>query len=332
MPAISIICPVYKAEKYIHKCIDSVLAQTFTDFELLLIDDGSPDSSGQICDEYAERDSRVRVFHKENGGVASARQVGLDNACGEYTIHVDPDDWVEPNMLEELYAKAKETDADMVICDFYTESYIPRNQKYIKQAPTSLSSNIVLRNLFEHLHGSLCNKLIKLECFRKNNIRFNQEFSFCEDLCINIAVISKNIIISYLPKAFYHYVINNPNSLVNKFSEKIYKEDIIMHNYILNQIEDPTTYNICKKKIITNFISRAYWANIWDSAEFKERMYVYKNIVINNRERSILFRVKLYLSCVGLYRPMRILNNIYLSVKNTILGILYGKSKHRLDR
>ena len=107
-PKISIIVPVYKAENYIHRCIKSLLSQTFTDFEILLINDGSPDKSGEICDEYAKSDKRIRVFHKENGGVSSARQCGIDNARGEYTIHVDPDDWVDPRMLEELYLKAVE--------------------------------------------------------------------------------------------------------------------------------------------------------------------------------------------------------------------------------
>ena len=83
-PKISVIVPVYKAEAYLHRCVDSLLAQTFTDFEVLLVDDGSPDRSGEICDEYARKDRRVRVFHKENGGVSSARNMGLDNARGEY--------------------------------------------------------------------------------------------------------------------------------------------------------------------------------------------------------------------------------------------------------
>lgn len=168
IPKISVICPVYKAEKYLHRCVDSILAQTFTDFELLLIDDGSPDRSGEICDEYAAKDSRVRVFHKENGGVSSARQCGIDNMTGEYSIHSDPDDWVEPTMLEELYKKAKEDNADMVICDYYLEG--KHKTKYIKQEPTSLESEQVLRDLFQRLHGSLCNKLIRSACYKENNI------------------------------------------------------------------------------------------------------------------------------------------------------------------
>ena len=153
MPKISIIVPVYKAETYLHRCVDSILAQTFTDWELLLIDDGSPDRSGEICDEYAKKDSRVRVIHKENGGVSSARQRGLDESIGEYTIHADPDDWVEPTMLEELYNKAKEEDVDMVICDFFQNN--GRSQEYIKQKPIEINRKKVLRELlFQQLHGS----------------------------------------------------------------------------------------------------------------------------------------------------------------------------------
>ena len=101
-PKISVIVPVYNAEKYLHRCIDSILSQTFTDFELLLINDGSKDSSGAICDEYAAKDNRVRVFHKENGGASSARNLGLDNAKGEWIAFVDSDDLLEVNMLNHL--------------------------------------------------------------------------------------------------------------------------------------------------------------------------------------------------------------------------------------
>ena len=120
-PQISVIVPVYNVEKYLSRCIDSILSQTFTDFELLLIDDGSADSSGKICDEFAMKDERIRVFHKENGGVASARQLGVDEAKGLYSIHADGDDWVEPNMLERMYLKITETGADMVITDYFSD-------------------------------------------------------------------------------------------------------------------------------------------------------------------------------------------------------------------
>ena len=115
---ISVIVPVYKAEKYLSRCVNSILGQTFSDFELILIDDGSPDKSGILCEEFAKKDARIRVIHQKNQGVSAARQKGLDNATGEYVIHADPDDWVEPDWLETLYLEAERTKADMVMCDF----------------------------------------------------------------------------------------------------------------------------------------------------------------------------------------------------------------------
>lgn len=106
-PKVSVIVPVYKVEKYLPECIDSILAQTFTDFELILVDDGSPDNSGKICDEYASRDSRVRVFHKENGGVSSARNFGVRYARAEYIAFLDSDDWWKPLFLERMFALAQ---------------------------------------------------------------------------------------------------------------------------------------------------------------------------------------------------------------------------------
>lgn len=214
-PKISVIVPVYKAEAYLHRCVDSLLAQTFQDFEILLIDDGSPDRSGEICDEYAKKDKRIRVFHKENGGVSSARQCGIDNAKGEYTIHADPDDWVESTMLEELYKKAKEDDADMVICDFYNEE--KDNTTYVAQTPSSLHHETVLCELFQQVHGSCWNKFIRRICYERFNIKFPLELSYCEDLYVNVCLLSNEINISYLPKAFYHYdQYTNLDSLVHR--------------------------------------------------------------------------------------------------------------------
>ena len=122
MSKISVIVPVYNTEKYLHRCIDSILAQTFTDFELLLIDDGSKDNSGAICDEYAAKDSRVRVFHKENGGVSSARNMGLDNAQGEWITFVDSDDVLYESALSVLYTNKQ--DAEIITASIEDENRV----------------------------------------------------------------------------------------------------------------------------------------------------------------------------------------------------------------
>ncbi|MBE5773435.1 MAG: glycosyltransferase family 2 protein [Clostridiales bacterium] len=122
MPLISVIVPVYKVEPYLRRCVDSILAQTFTDFELILVDDGSPDNCGVICDEYAQRDSRVHVIHQENGGLSAARNAGIDwaiaNSDSQWLSFVDSDDWVHPQMLEQLYRGVQEHRVKVSICGY----------------------------------------------------------------------------------------------------------------------------------------------------------------------------------------------------------------------
>ena len=212
-PAISVIVPVYMAEVYLHRCVDSLLAQTFQDFEILLIDDGSPDKSGEICDRYAQKDSRVRVFHKDNGGVSSARQCGIDNAYGEYTIHADPDDWVELNMLEALYSKAKNEDADIVICDYYEDR---KDRIALRKINIeSLSPLILLDKLLQQeLHGATWNKLIRRSCYGKYNIKFPDNIIRWEDLFVICNILLHPVKVAYLPQAFYHYDLTiNANSI-----------------------------------------------------------------------------------------------------------------------
>ena len=222
---VSIIVPVYKAEKYIHQCIDSLLAQTYSNIEVILVDDGSPDNCGKICDEYAAKDYRVKVIHQQNGGVSVARQTGIDHATGEYSIHADPDDWVELNMIEELVAKAVADNADMVICDFYRES---KSEKTCDcQNPgDDLSASAVLRKILsQQLHGSCCNKLVKRS--RIEGIGFTPEdLCILEDELYNIRILARKIKVSYLPKAFYHYRVENEHSLCNTISEKSFKSKV----------------------------------------------------------------------------------------------------------
>lgn len=117
-PAVSVIVPVYKVEQYLDKCVQSILDQTFRDFELLLVDDGSPDKCGEMCETWAKKDSRIRVIHKPNGGLSDARNAGIGQASGDYLLFVDSDDWIEKDMLATLYGLIREADADMACCNF----------------------------------------------------------------------------------------------------------------------------------------------------------------------------------------------------------------------
>lgn len=204
-PDVSIVVPVYNLEKLIGRCLDSILAQTFSNYEVLLIDDGSTDNSGAICDEYAQQDSRFHVFHKPNGGLASANQYGLEIATGKYITHMDPDDWAEKEMLSSLYSKAEEENADMVICDFFMD--YPKKQIYKTQRPDSLEPDDIIDSIFYgKLHGGHWNKMVKLSCIRNANVSFEEGINYFEDLLFNVKVLAHIKKVSYLNTAFYHYV------------------------------------------------------------------------------------------------------------------------------
>lgn len=203
---ISVIVPVYNAGEYLTKCLDSLQEQTFSNFEVLLIDDGSTDQSGSVCDDYQAKDNRFRVFHKENGGSASARQVGMDNMAGRYCIVCDSDDWVEPDMLEELYAATKDEWADIVVCDFYM-NYPDQKQVLMSHKECDFSQEKFIGALLcQKVMGSTNNKLIRSRLFKEHGITYTGGINMGEDLLILLKVLSHPVNIAYCPMAFYHYL------------------------------------------------------------------------------------------------------------------------------
>lgn len=173
---VRIIVPVYKVEKFLPKCIESVLNQTYTDFELILVDDGSPDKSPEICDKYAELDKRVVVIHQKNAGVSAARNAGLENAKGEYIGFVDPDDWIAPKMYEQMIFAMEGSNADLAICgyDYYDEDYHVDEQRRYKVRSNEVVDQREIMNRFSDMPPSIrhgvCNKLFK------NNLLHTQRF------------------------------------------------------------------------------------------------------------------------------------------------------------
>ena len=189
---ISIIVPIYNTEKYLHQCLDSILNQTYTNFEVLLVNDGSTDSSGIICQEYVENDSRFRYFEKNNGGVSSARNLGLERSGGAYITFIDSDDWVEPNYLDVLYTALKENDTDVAISTykrfaqdgvFYLRSYSREDDEFLNIGTRSRDSFLeILPRLGEldHSFYSISSKLIKRKII--GNLLFDEQISYAEDL------------------------------------------------------------------------------------------------------------------------------------------------------
>ena len=217
MPQISIIVPVYKVEQYLPKCLDSILAQTFTDWECILIDDGSPDNSGKICDEYAGKDNRFRVIHQENAGSAGARNTGLNVAQGRYIICVDSDDWVEPDYLEQLYNKAEDTGADVVGCNLVRE-YGNKSVEVKNQLPPEPLE--CLRGLLEGwIQGWLHVKLIRRSILVEKNINWVEGLDMWEDMLLSAKVFAYARKIASVDKVLYHYRCN-PDSIVSNITKE----------------------------------------------------------------------------------------------------------------
>lgn len=244
MPKVSVIVPVYNTEQYLKECVDSLLKQTLTDLEIILIDDGSPDNSAYICDEYAKLDSRVKVIHKENGGLSSARNAALDICKGEYIGFVDSDDFVEPTMFEELYNSAINYNSDISICALSTFSNngvipkpLPFDMEVYKDSEITDCFLVPLlgenpNEKIKNLEGFVCRQLFKREII--GNIRFKSEREyFAEDvmfdfdiypLCRTISVVNK-------PLYFYRY---NGDSLSNKYRENVWT---MLSNYLHAEYE-----------------------------------------------------------------------------------------------
>lgn len=179
MSKISIIMPVYNVEKYVAKTIESVLAQTFKDFEFFAIDDGSIDNSGKICDEYAKKDSRLKVIHKKNGGAPEARNVAIEKANGKYMYFIDSDDWIEPEMLEMMYNLAEENNADLVVTGFKMEYYNKKSGyvTYENKIKDIVYDERQFKNsAYNYLNNSILslpwNKLYLADRIKNENIRF----------------------------------------------------------------------------------------------------------------------------------------------------------------
>ena len=233
MPCVSVIIPVYKVEKYLNRCIDSVLCQTLCDIEIILVDDGSPDLCPQICDSYLS-DKRVKVIHKENGGLSSARNAGLDKANGKYAFFLDSDDWLDSNGIEILYNKAEETDVDFVRYRAVRSMWpnLPENAPFLFGEGNDLIEglytkedikNRILPRLIatpELDYGpilSACMGLYKTEFLKENGIRFDERVKNSEDVIFSAEVVIAASSFYYLDTAGIYHYFYNPDSISKSF-------------------------------------------------------------------------------------------------------------------
>lgn len=232
-PEISVIVPVYNAGKYLRRCVDSILAQTFTDFELLLINDGSTDSSPAICDQYASADSRVRVFHKPNGGVSSARNLGLDNARGQWIAFVDADDYVDNGYLKSILPNENEFVIGSMIWesskDSIKTSFVPKTYDYNEIIP------FLERNISVQMFTGPCFKLYLRRLLVEHDIKFERNLQHNEDFVFVLRYLcTQKFYIRTISECYYHYQRDIEQSLSVKHVsyENNFRFLDMMHTYI----------------------------------------------------------------------------------------------------
>ena len=216
---VSMIVPVYNSEKTLSRCIDSILNQTYRDFELILLNDGSTDTSGEICDAYAKRDSRVRVVHKENTGVSDTRNRGIDLARGEYLQFLDSDDWITPDATALFVRTATEQQCDMVISQFYRVIGEHVSQKGAIDEDglmdRSTYANHMMQKPADFYYGVLWNKFYKRSIITEHRLRMDQSISWCEDFMFNLEYVRHTQTI-YAMKVPVYYYVKTKGSLVSQ--------------------------------------------------------------------------------------------------------------------
>lgn len=241
---VSLIIPIYNASSYIPSILEAILFPFSPSIEIILVDDGSTDASPSICDEYAEKDERIRVLHEPHSGVAHSRQVGLEAAKGEYILYVDADDKVELGMIADLYQEAVDQKADLVICDYRELTY--EGEVYRKQEPTSLSGEAILEDILSgKLYGALWNKMMRREWLLQTKASFPQGLTMREDLIFLSQCLPYASKIAYIPKAYYGYERRNASALTSHYvneSLAYYQQECLWVDLILeNQFLQAST-------------------------------------------------------------------------------------------
>lgn len=287
-PPVSIIVPVYNVEQYLMECIKSILQQTYSNFELILIDDGSTDKSGSICDNLQSKDNRIRVIHKSNGGLSSARNVGIEVAYGNYYVFIDSDDYIDKKFIECLYKEAVEKNADICECSY---AYL-KNGKIINERLfeySILDNETAVRKLFSPPYQSfviVCNKLYRKELFE--NIRF-PEGKLHEDEFTTYKLIYESNKIAYVNKNLYIYRIRDNSITTSEFSSK--------RAEVLDSIEEKKAYfrniniNLDEELKFNEFVVKINVLNMM--VDFDS----YDNVLWNKISREIKIKRKELFQC-----------------------------------
>ncbi len=339
---VSIIMPVYKVEEYVAKAIESIQAQTLKEWEFLIVDDGTPDRSGEICDAYAAKDSRIHVIHKENGGAPSARNMAIEIAKGEYMYFLDSDDWAEPSMLEDMYKLAKRDNAQLVVAGFYIDTYVG-NGNYITddyKVDDAVYSNKeeFRKNAYKLFDKNLLytpwNKLYEAKYIMENNLRFPT--TFWDDFPFNVSIVRNVERVTVTSKQYYHFLRARTESETAAYRPGMYEKREEEHGWMVNlykewNVRDENSKEMIARRYIERFIGCV--ENVTNpkcQMSEKEKRYEIRRMLQNPRAekmvkiarpRSFYMKVMLlpvkWKSALLLYIEAKIIS--YVKTKNTKL-------------
>jgi glycosyltransferase involved in cell wall biosynthesis len=356
MPTISVIVPIYNGEQFIHRCVNSILSQTFEDFELILVDDGSTDSCPQICDEYAAKDSRVIVIHGENQGVSIARNVGLAAASGEYVAFCDGDDWFKNTLLERTYSIAEENGSDVVSYNLkrLSDEAVDKNEEETKTLEIiDLSED----NLFDFLYKVVtwqtkgwqaCRSIFRRQIIEEHQIKFCDTCgNFAEDLGFTLEYLLYASRVVFVDEYLYYYFDIRQNSMMNT-SKKVHKVNEVneLSLYLYSQMKavlPDEPYCVLHHHITMNQVCDMYtekklsalhdWSELIDKLEhldyFKQQNKKYDEYY---RERKDLRGIRYFLSKQAIiHHYLASLNRVRLAFDwwmNKLFGSLAGIKRH----
>lgn len=257
MPKVSIIVPVYKVEQYLKRCVDSLINQTLTDIEIILVDDGSPDNCPQMCDEFAKQDPRIKVIHKQNGGLSSARNAGIEASTGEYLGYIDSDDYAEQDMFEKLYNCAVVNKVDFVMADYYRISADNKKKKTLDIREGFYTKKDIENEIFPMLimrenvdFGPLLSVwhcLYKTDFIKQNNLFFDNEIKWSED-CIYSAILGYKANSFYYMKdeCVYNY-IQNSGSISTSYKPLSWRVYCLMNEKLRNFFENKVDFDFSRQ-------------------------------------------------------------------------------------
>lgn len=262
---VSIIMPVYKVEEYVGKAIESIQAQTLKEWEFLIVDDGTPDKSGEICDEYAKNDARIKVFHKENGGAPSARNMAIEMAKGEYMYFLDSDDWAEPTMLEDMYNLAKKNNSQLVVAGFYIDTYYEKDKyvtdDYVVGDAVYPTKEEFRRNAYKLFDKNLLytpwNKLYESQYIMGNNLRFPT--TFWDDFPFNVSIVRNVERVTVTSKQYYHFLRARTESETTAYRPGMYEKREEEHGWMVNlykewNVMDSASMEMIARRYVERFI------------------------------------------------------------------------------